>query len=106
MERQKPQPDGSTLAEAFESFRRQTGKRHPQDKPSEIKCPEHVMYLYRWFMELAHGRPVGGMGVMMPIPSSEILAWSQLSGNRLEDWEITTIRALDAAYLRIMSEKT
>jgi hypothetical protein len=65
-----------------------------------------MAYLYRGFLELQHGRPVGGMGgTFMPIPSAEILAWAQLARIDLLDWEIDTLRALDAAYLRVMAEK-
>lgn len=97
-------PEGGTLGDAFQSYRRQTGKQHPEDK-SHVTAPTELLYLWSWYWELAQGRPIGPEGVQLPVPSSEIAAWAGLAGVRLADWELMAVRALDAAYLRVSTEK-
>lgn len=92
------------MADAFEQYRKETGKRHPEDRET-VSPPDGLTYLYDWFWEVAQGRPFGPEGTLLPIPSAEINAWAQLGGHRLEAWEVTGLRALDAAYLTIAGEK-
>ncbi len=100
----KPLPEGGTLADAFVSYRRQTGKPHPEDR-DYVTPPQELGYLYAWFWEAAQGRPFGPEGMMLPIPSVEWRAWADLADVRLADWELTTLRALDATFLRVSSDK-
>lgn len=97
-------PEGGTLADAFVSYRRQTGKPHPQDR-DYVTPPDELAYLYDWFWQVAQGRPIGPEGMMLPVPSVELRAWSELAGVRLEDWELTGLRALDATFIRVAAEK-
>ena len=101
---QRPLPEGGSVRDACKIFQRKTGRVAPESIPP-VPCPQEVFYLYRWFMEVSRGRPIGGMGGLMTVPPSEILAWSRLTGNVLRDWELETIQALDVAFLKVMGEK-
>lgn len=101
---QKPVEGGGTVRDACKTFLRETGKPHPE-ATSPVPCPVAVFYIYRWFMEMSRGRPIGGMGSLMTIPPSEILAWSQLTRNEIVDWELEAIGALDGMFLKVMGEK-
>ena len=99
----KPGPDGTTLREAFASFERARGKKHPEDV-SPDPLPREVAYVMEWFWELHSCRPVGPAG-FLPVPASEILAWAQLHRTQPRPWELHVLRALDSAFLKIMGEK-
>lgn len=101
----KQLPEGGTLGDSFASFRRQTGKPHPEDR-EHITPPVELLYLWEWFWQLNQGRPVGPEGVQLPLPNGELHAWSNLSGIRLEKFELAALRALDAAYMKSSAEKT
>lgn len=100
---QKPIQGGGTVRDGLLTYKRMTGKDHPE-AVAPTKPPISIMYLYRWFMDMARGRPISG-GVLLTIPPSEIFAWTQLKRIILSDWELACIQDLDATYLRIMSEK-
>lgn len=100
----KPLPEGGTLGDAFTAYRKATGKSHPEEKP-HVTAPSALLYLWNWSWELAQGRPVGPEGISLPIPNTEIRAWTELTGYRLEPWELAAIRGLDSTYLRIAAEK-
>ena len=97
-------PEGGTLGDACALYRRQAGKPHPEDK-EHVTPPEDLLYLWSWFWEVAQGRPIGPEGIQLPIPATELRAWSELAGITLLAWELTALRALDGAYLRISAEK-
>jgi hypothetical protein len=101
---QRRQPEGGTLRDAFKAYRRMKHRPHP-DEREPVRKPEAVFYLYRWFQEIARGRPVGGMGVFMPIPPSEILAWATLRRITLQGWEMEAVMALDGAFLASVAEE-
>lgn len=103
-ERGRPARDGSVVGQHFAAYLRATGKRHADDTDPAVPMPDAVGYLMRWFIELGHGRPSSN-GVLLPIPSAEIAAWARLGHVEVEDWELDTLRLLDAAYVRIMNVK-
>jgi hypothetical protein len=99
----RPLPDGGgTERDALALYKRQTGREHP-DAIAPIKCPTEVGYLWTWFWELNTGRKVGGMGTMLPVPPTEVLAWSQIRGVAIELWELKVVWALDAAFRKMMA---
>ncbi len=100
----KPQPHGGTLRDEIKLYERAMGAPHPEGR-APVTPPQSIGYLWRWFHELGAGRPIGGMGSLMPIPPSEILAWCTLKGITLKDWELDCLRNIDAAFLRVMSAK-
>ena len=65
--------------------------------------PAETRYLFGWFCEISHGRGSNGWGPVA-VSSSEILAWSQLSGHRLLSWEVAIIRELDSTWLRVYAD--
>lgn len=72
---------------------------HPgrEDDPDGPEVPFAGRRVWSIFLELNGERSVGfGPG---PITSSAIEAWSRLRREPVRPWELTIIRALDAAYL-------
>ena len=80
------------------------GRRHEEDRPVDPP-PAPVRYLFAWFQEMSCGRGIAGMGAPMLLTATEIDAWARLRRITLQDWELDTIRALDAAYIRIICSK-
>lgn len=75
-------------------------KRAGRDCP-ELKQPEvdkQIIYLWRWFCELAQGRQHNGMGANT-LAWSEMKAWAELTSRAPNEWEIATLRAIDWNYL-------
>jgi hypothetical protein len=101
----KPLPDGAgTQRDALLSIQRQTGQ-HQKELDPPAPPPQVLLYLWEWFWQMSQGRRVGGMGSVLPIPPSEIMAWCHLTGIRLSRWEYSVIMALDAAFLRVSAER-
>ncbi len=90
-------PDGTTRRQNLESAERQRGMR-----PAELDkhpCPAWAAYLWEWWYDLHRGRASSGYGPL-PLPHSEILAWSRLTGRfPLLPAELAAIRLLDEAWL-------
>lgn len=63
--------------------------------------PVGTEYLFGWFCDQSRGN--NGFGPLA-LTAIEILAWSQLSGHRLNPWEYSVIRALDSAWLKVYAE--
>lgn len=55
--------------------------------------------VWHWFTQLHEERQGAGFGIL-PLSSSQILAWAQLEGLRIPLWARRCLRRLDAAYLR------
>ena len=70
------------------------------------KCPEliqpempaQVKYLWRWFCEVSQGKQHNG-AVSNAISWIELKAWSDLLVRNPNEWEISTIRAMDREFL-------
>jgi len=71
-------------------------------KPTEVP----VVCANSWtaFWEINKGRQGTGYGPG-PLLNSELLAWCQLMGERLDPWEVRLFRRLDAAYLEEVAKK-
>ena len=59
--------------------------------------PELAGYLMEWVYQLHQSRSMGM--AMNPISYMEIEAWSRLTRNRPQPWEVTALKAIDTAYL-------
>lgn len=80
---------------------RQTGVK-PEQLNNDL--PEELRYLWHWFIELHNSRGAGLAG-LDPISYSEIEAWSRLTGNEPETWEIQAIKRIDAIACRPEKDK-
>jgi hypothetical protein len=65
--------------------------------------PQEALFLWGFFIEL-HNTRGGGMGPA-PITFSEIEAWQRLTRRQLPAWQIEAIKRMDAAFLRVESER-
>jgi hypothetical protein len=99
----KPAPGGGTLGQAFRSYHKHTGKKHPEDA-WDYEVPRAAQYLLEWFWELNMGRAVSQAGYL-GLSSVEIVAWATLRRISLRDWELDAIRQLDSKFLSVMAEK-
>lgn len=68
-----------------------------------VERPVELDYLWRWFIELHHARSNNGMGPSV-ITYQDILAWSQMTGNRPQRFELETIKSLDHIYFESLTE--
>jgi hypothetical protein len=85
------QPDGSPLRAHLQAAAAQ-GRRDPR---LSARAPREVAALWDAFVALDASRPIGM--APGPIQPSELLAWQQLHGVRLTQWECDTLLAMDRA---------
>lgn len=86
--------------EHLEQVAKITGKT-----PDELVAPDFpdlLLYLWEAFLDLHKGRSYG-MNGGNPLTWSDIAAWCNLTGIVLSSWEVTTIKALDMAWVAAMS---
>ncbi|MGG5810942.1 phage tail assembly chaperone [Falsiroseomonas sp. CW058] len=91
-------PTGESQRDALERVAEITGKR-PRELDAAPGLPHGTERLYDIFAQLSAGRSYGMSGPM-PLSSLEIQAWCSLTGQRLDGWELTAIRRLDAAWIK------
>jgi hypothetical protein len=96
-----PDKDGVTERQHLEEVERQSGRTPLALQGTEF--PELLEYVWTAFLLLNQGR---GQGFNGPLPLSfqEILAWQQLTDTYLLPWEVSTIKRLDAVYLRVVAK--
>lgn len=87
---------GGSIRKQLEQVWEQTGKRPAELVENEL--PEGTAHIWEWFLDLHRSRTSGAM-TANPIPYSEILAWSTLTGNNPTPWEVGCLAALDAVWL-------
>lgn len=96
----KTDKDGKTAAEKAE-FLESTGiKVSALDGPS---MPPEVVHIWQWFLDLNGGRG-GGWGPG-PITWADIHGYCYLQGIKPHPWELSVLRAFDAAWLIVNNEK-
>ncbi|RVT96245.1 hypothetical protein EOD42_14125 [Rhodovarius crocodyli] len=67
--------------------------------------PPELHFALPAFRDLCNRRPFS-QGVPLPLPATEILAWSQLTGQRMTQRDFTLVTVLDHAWLKaIRSEE-
>lgn len=69
------------------------------------QLPREAAHLWAFYLELDAARRSNGFGPD-PIGFPEIAAWSALTDNALEPWEVYAIRRLDQAYLSDAASRT
>lgn len=65
-------------------------------------CPDALVYLWEWFVELTCARTGNGFGAN-PMTWTEIYLWSRIHGRWLQPFEREAIRALDHKFLQVMA---
>jgi hypothetical protein len=93
--------DGISYRTILEGLESRTGKRHKDLDPPPI--PPAGAYLLEHFGSLSAGRGSSGFGPL-PLSATEILSWSKLSRRRLNAWEFSVIRDLDAVWMTVTFE--
>ena len=76
----------------------------PDELLGECTIPEELSHIWLWFAELGLTR-TAGFNSLNPISYMEIKAWADLTGRTPTHRDIERIRALDALFLRTISEK-
>lgn len=82
-------------------------KRSGADVPlldNAPQLPYATEHIWGWFSELHQARTGSGFAPN-PITYEAIYAWSQLSGAIPTPWEVSVIKAIDAAYLKTYVKK-
>ena len=90
-----------TERQHLEQVERQSG--HTPLALQGTEFPELLSYVWAAFLLLNQGR---GQGFNGPLALSfqDILAWQQLTNEYLLPWEVSTIKRLDAVYLRVVNK--
>jgi hypothetical protein len=91
----------TTIRESYEQVASQTGVRPPELDPPPL--PQEALFLWGYFIEL-HSTRGGGMGPAA-ISYAEIEAWQRLTRRYLPSWQITAIKRMDQAFMRVESER-
>lgn len=72
-------------------------------KPRPLR--DDLEFLWRWYLDLASARQLGGMGSPQALSFSDINAWCQLHGIRLAPWQVRALRLLDMNHLQSILAK-
>ena len=91
------QADGATLRQVYQSVEKQIGRK--PDEYVELTCPTEAQSIWNAFVELSGSRHRDGMGGIGSISYTEMLAYSKLRQFELSPHDVTTLKALDNAYL-------
>jgi hypothetical protein len=90
---------GGTTEQHLRRVQEVTGKV-PRELADRVDLPGDFRYLWEWYLEIGLSRQHGMSGAQ-PLLYSEILAWSHLTGVRLQHWEVRALRALDMGFMEI-----
>lgn len=100
--------DGASYGDHAESARRQFEKLGKTPKrpiiAEEPEFPQLIDHLWRWFNEIIAGVPPGGFGPQV-MPWSDMRAWCELTGERLEPWEARALIRLGIVRVNVLSEE-
>jgi len=69
--------------------------------PDPVEIKPHWSHLWVWFWTLRDSAPLG-MNGPQPFQYSEIECWMRLTGEIVRRDEITTLKAMDSAYLEAL----
>lgn len=100
--------DGVSVRDHLTQAEKSGRKKDPKYSIPELHPPPPprvLNYLWGWFCELEQTRDSSGFG-LSGIKYREILAWSLLTGRSPTPWEISVIKRLDMARLKIISENS
>lgn len=90
------QSTGGTRREHLEQLVKSGGQRSAKLNLPQLS-PEG-QELRGLFAELSAGRGSSGMGGAEPIRPTDVLAWSELTGQRVERWQWQAVRQIDEAF--------
>lgn len=69
-----------------------------------VECPECVMYLWEYFLDMCKRRTSNGFGVN-PITEEGVVAWQRRRGIQLLPFENKLIDALEFVFMRIRNKE-
>ena len=98
----KPDSKGVSLRTSLERVREFTGQT-PPELADEKALPVLAMDWWEMWIEMDKGRQVT-MNIQ-PISWVDMEAWARLSGRILTTLDVSALRAIDAAYVQVMSTK-
>lgn len=90
------------MRDKLEAVRRQTGIT-PKELENLLECPEMMVFVWQYFLDLHNTRSSTGFGVN-PITYQEIKAYSSIMGIQLDEWEVRVIKRLDHIALEHFAE--
>lgn len=76
----------------------------PEELANAPVMPECAAYLWAYFWELHRSRHHNGFG-WLSLQYSDIEAWSRLTKQKLDQWELSAILRLDSLYLDSLAKK-
>jgi len=85
------------------AYYRQVEKHKGVDLMPDKECPQALVHIWSWFLDLTGSRANTGFG-MSPITYSEIKAWSNLTRQAPTVFEVGILKRLDRLYLSVMAK--
>jgi hypothetical protein len=70
-----------------------------------VECPDSLVHVWNWFLDLDNARTLGGMGGINPITYTEILAFFTLMQIEPFDFEVKLIKKLDRISMQSYSQR-
>lgn len=92
---------GASLSDHLAQVEESTG-----ETPEELELPEVTTYeLHLWnkYVSLQRGRGCGINGAE-PLSYTEMEAWTRLTGQNLEYWEVELMQRIDAEFIKFSRE--
>jgi len=77
--------------------RREYYARFGQSAPVLTGLPKRGAYIFRWFADLSAQRAYGN-GYPQALGFTEILAWQNLTGVRMMQWELDALLRMDSTF--------
>lgn len=84
--------------------RREYNARYGKDAP-EVEVPEAGEYLWDWYFDISDRIGRVQDGVCRPIPPSEWIAWTALTGDVVYRWEFAILAGMDTAYCNALTNE-
>lgn len=100
----KPVEGGSTVGAHRRQFLKTKGIKVRAEGDAPPPPPAGTEHVWAVFQDLQGSRRAS-FGGMLPIPISEIDAWSRLMCVPLSPWEVRVIQGIDAVWLDVHSKK-
>jgi len=82
---------------------RQVEKHKGIELMPDKECPQALIHIWVWFLDLAGSRTSAGFG-MNPIAYSEIDAWARLTRQTPTSFEVGILKRLDRIYISVMAK--
>jgi len=76
----------------------QDRSKEAREKLEPVEYDRSIEYIWEWFCDLSGGRDYTEVGPL-PLTYTEIKAWSELTKQGPEAWEVKTLKRIDRLFI-------